>query len=198
MHRLLLASAFSVFTSLALPACAALNQGDPAPAFKTHASQAGKAFSYSLQDALKKGPVVVYFYPSAFTNGCNIQAHTFAENIERFKAAGATVVGVSMDGIDRLNAFSADPQFCAGKFPVASDLDGSIAKSFDLPIKQVAAGKKDTRGIEIDHATTERTTFVVTPDGRIAATVGGVNPAINVEKALEAVQQLRNKAANKT
>lgn len=199
MHRLLLASAFTLFAGVAaLPAHAALNQGDQAPAFKTQASQAGKAFSYSLRDALRKGPVVVYFYPSAFTNGCNIQAHTFAESIERFKAAGATVVGVSLDSIERLNAFSADPQFCAGKFPVASDADGSIARSFDLPIKQVAAGKKDTRGIEIDHDTTERTTFIVTPDGRIAATVGGVNPAINVEKALEAVQQLRPKTAKKT
>jgi len=176
-----------------LPAQAALNPGDAAPAFITQASQSGKAFEYSLKDALKKGPVVVYFYPSAYTGGCNVQAHTFAVNHDKFTAAGATVVGVSLDSIRRLNDFSADPQYCAGKFPVASDAEGSIARSYELAIRAAAAGKKDTRGTEIEHATTERTTFVVTPDGRIAATVGGLSPAANVEKALEVVQQLPRK-----
>jgi len=175
------------------PAQAALNAGDAAPAFTTQASQSGKAFEYSLKDALKKGPVVVYFYPSAYTGGCNVQAHTFAVNHEKFAAAGATVVGVSLDSIKRLNDFSADPEYCAGKFPVASDADGSIARSFELAIRAAAAGKKDTRGADIDHATTERTTFIVTPDGRIAATVGGLTPSANVEKALEVVQQLPRK-----
>jgi len=177
----------------ALPARAALNAGDAAPAFTTQASQAGKAFEFSLKDALKKGPVVVYFYPSAYTGGCNVQAHTFAINHDKFTAAGATVVGVSLDSIKRLNDFSADPEYCAGKFPVASDADGSIARSYDLAIRAAAAGKKDTRGADIDHATTERTTFIVTPDGRIAAAVGGLTPAANVEKALEVVQQLSRK-----
>ena len=76
---------------------------------KAQASLAGKEFSYSLADALKKGPVVVYFYPSAYTQGCNIQAHTFAENMDKFNAAGSTVIGVSLDSIARLNDFSADP-----------------------------------------------------------------------------------------
>lgn len=177
----------------ALPASAALKEGDSAPAFKTQASQAGKAFSFSLKDALKKGPVVVYFYPSAFTGGCNIQAHTFAVNHDKFSAAGATVVGVSLDSIARLNEFSADPNYCAGKFPVAADANGDIAKSYDLAIREIAAGKKDTRGVEIDHAAAERTTFVITPDGKIAATVGGLTPEANVEKALATVQQLARK-----
>ncbi len=177
----------------ALPAHAALKEGDTAPAFTTQASKAGKAFEFSLKDALKKGPVVVYFYPSAYTGGCNVQAHTFAVNHDKFTAAGATVVGVSLDSIARLNDFSADPNYCAGKFPVAADADGRIARSYDLAIREAAAGKKDTRGIDIDHATTERTTFIVTPDGRIAATVGGLTPAANVEKALETVQQLARK-----
>jgi peroxiredoxin Q/BCP len=180
--------------AIALPASAALKDGDNAPAFTTKASLAGKAFDFSLKDALKKGPVVVYFYPSAFTGGCNIQAHTFAVNHEKFAAAGATVVGVSLDSIARLNDFSADPNYCAGKFPVAADADGKIARSYDLAIKQATAGKKDSRGLDIDHASTERTTFIVTPDGRIAATVGGISPTENVEKALETVQQLAARA----
>lgn len=196
MKRMLLASLLA--GAIALPAGAALKEGDRAPAFKTQASLAGKAFTYSLKDALKKGPVVVYFYPSAFTGGCNIQAHTFAVNHEKFAAAGASIVGVSLDSIARLNEFSADPNYCAGKFPVAADADGAIAKSFDLVIREIAAGKKDTRGIEIDHATTERTTFIVTPDGKIAAGVGGVSPSANVDQALEAVQKLAAKAAKKT
>ena len=80
---------------------------------------AGKAFNYSLADALKKGPVVVYFYPSAFTEGCNVEAHTFSVRRGEFDAAGATIIGVSLDNIDRLNDFSADPKYCAGKIAVA-------------------------------------------------------------------------------
>ena len=185
-------------TWLALPAQAALKEGDAVPDFKLQASQAGKPFSYALKDALKKGPVVVYFYPSAFTNGCNVQAHLFAQSVEKFAAAGATIVGVSLDSIARLNEFSADPQFCAGKIPVASDADGKVARAFDLPITEIPAGRKDTRGVEIDHARTDRTTFIVTPDGRVAATVGGVAPDANVQKALEIVQRLSAGKARKS
>jgi peroxiredoxin len=179
----------------ALPAMAALKEGDSAPDFKAQASLAGKAFNFSLKDTLKKGPVVVYFYPSAYTGGCNIQAHTFAVNHDKFAAAGATVIGVSLDSIARLNDFSADPEYCAGKVAVASDADGKIARSFDLNIRDAAPGRKDTRGIEIDHGFAERTTYIVTQDGKIAATVGGLAPEANVDKALEAVQKL---AANKS
>lgn len=175
---------------VALPAMAALKEGDAAPDFKLQASLAGKAFTYSFKEALKQGPVVVYFYPSAYTGGCNIQAHTFAVNHERFAQAGATIIGVSLDSIKRLNAFSADPEYCAGKVAVASDADGKVSKAFDLAVAQIPAGRKDTRGDEIDHDRVERTTFIVTPDGKVAATVGGLPPAANVEKALELVQQL--------
>jgi len=189
MNRLLLSAILS--TAMAYPAMAALKTGDAAPAFKAQASFAGKAFEYSLQDALKKGVVVVYFYPSAYTGGCNVQAHTFAVNNDKFNAAGATIIGVSLDNIDRLNDFSADPEFCAGKFPTASDPDGKIAKSFDLSVREGRAGFKDTRGVEINHGFAERTTFVITPNGKIAATIGGLQPEENVKKTLETVQELR-------
>jgi peroxiredoxin Q/BCP len=185
-----LAGALSTLVSTATPSIAALKEGDAAPAFTAQASLAGKAFEFSLKDALKKGPVVVYFYPSAFTNGCNIQAHSFAVNHDKFSAAGATIVGVSLDSIARLNDFSADPQSCAGKIAVASDARGQIARAYELTVREAAAGRKDTRGADIDHGFAERTTFVVTPNGKIAATVGGLAPEANVAKALEVVQRL--------
>lgn len=188
MKRVLLSGLLSV--AVALPAVAALKAGDPAPDFKLQASLAGKEFTFSMKEALKKGPLVVYFFPSAYTRGCNVQAHTFAVNHDKFAAAGATVVGVSLDDIARLNQFSADPEFCAGKLPVASDAKGEIAKSFDLTVKEGQAGMKDTRGAEIGHGFAERTTFVITSDGKIASTIGGVSPVENVNKALEVVQQL--------
>lgn len=181
-------------SAIALPAHAALTEGDAAPDFNAQASLAGKTFSFSLKDALAKGPVVVYFFPSAYTSGCNIQAHEFAVNHDKFAAANATVIGVSLDSIVRLNRFSADPNYCAGQVPVASDSDGKIAKSYDLsvmtPPSWITSWIKDTRGVPIDHGFAERTTFVVTSDGKIVATIGGVAPKANVEKALEVVRQL--------
>lgn len=174
----------------ATPSLAALNEGDKAPDFTAQASLAGKAFNYTFKDALKKGPVVVYFYPSAFTGGCNLQAHTFAENIDKFAAAGATVIGVSLDSIGRLNSFSADPEYCAGKVAVASDPDGKIARSFDLAVADTPAGRKDSKGNDIDHGRVDRVTYVIKPDGKVAATIGGVAPVANVEKALETVTRL--------
>lgn len=175
---------------IALPAAAALKEGDAAPDFQAQASLAGKAFAYSLREALRTGPVVVYFYPAAFTGGCNIQAHSFATRIDQFVAVGATVVGVSLDKIDKLNAFSADPDTCAGKLAVASDASGAIARSYQLQIAETPAGRTDTRGGAIDHGRAERTTFVVTPDGKVAATIGGVAPEANVTQALETVRRL--------
>ncbi len=178
--------------AVALPAFAALKEGAMAPAFDAKASLAGKEFQYSLKDSLKKGPVVVYFYPSAFTQGCNIQAHTFSENMDKFVAAGASVIGVSLDSIQRLNDFSADPNYCAGKVAVASDPTGSIAKSYDLMVREGKAGISDTRGVEIGHGFAERTTFIVAPDGKVAATIGGISPAENVMKSLEVVQGMHH------
>jgi peroxiredoxin len=182
-------------TAIALPAIAALSEGDAAPKFTAKASLAGKAFDYSLADALKKGPVVVYFYPAAYTPGCNIQAHEFAENMDKFTAAGATVIGVSLDSIERLNEFSADPQYCAGKLAVASDPGGAIAKSYTLAVGDANPAFKDTQGRAIDHGFAERTTFIVKADGKIAATVPtprGTPVQENVQKSLAAVQALQH------
>ena len=107
----------------ATPALAALKVGDMAPDFSAAGSLGGKDYSFHLKDALKKGPVVVYFYPSAYTGGCDLEAHTFAEQSDKFASAGATIIGVSADDLGRLKQFSADPAFCAGKFPIASDAD---------------------------------------------------------------------------
>lgn len=185
----------TLFRALALlavttAAAAALKSGDAAPAFTAPASLAGKPFTYALKDGLAKGPVVVYFYPSAYTEGCNIQAHEFSSKADAFAAAGATIIGVSLDSIERLNTFSADPDYCAGKLAVASDGDGRIARSFGLRVTGVQKGATDTRGKEIDHGFTERTTFVVKRDGTVAAAVGGVSPEANVAKALELVRKL--------
>jgi len=190
MKKLLLAGLVSV--AIALPVVAALNKGDKAPLFTAKASLAGKEFNYSLADALKQGPVVVYFYPSAFTQGCNIQAHTFAENMDAFKAAKASVIGVSLDSIARLNDFSSDPAYCAGKLPVASDADGAIAKSYGVNVREGRAGMKDSRGVDIDHGFADRLTFVVTKDGKVSQLIGGqgVAPDANVQQALQVVKDL--------
>jgi thioredoxin-dependent peroxiredoxin len=188
MQRKLVGILLSV--AMTVPAFAALKSGDVAPVFTTQASLAGKAFSYSLADALKKGPVVVYFYPSAFTEGCNVEAHTFSERRGEFDAAGATIIGVSLDSIARLNDFSADPKYCAGKIAVASDADGKIAASYKLKVATAPSPVPDSRGVMIDHGFAERTTFVVTPDGKIVASIGGATPTANVDAALKAVQQL--------
>ena len=188
LMALLLASA------VAHPAFGALKPGDKAPAFDAKASLAGKTFAFSLKKALKKGPVVVYFYPAAYTKGCDIEAHTFAETKEKFDAVGATIIGVSNDKIARLNQFSADPDYCAGKFPVASDIDGKIATAYDLKVTPPKEGAKDTQGVEIDHAFIERTTFVITKDDKIFATLSSANdkisPADHVDQSLAAVEQL--------
>ena len=180
----------ALLAGVSLTAEAALQTGDQAPDFNAPASLAGKTLDYSLQAALKKGPVVVYFYPSAYTNGCNLQAHTFAAHYDQFAAAGASIIGVSLDDIKRLNDFSADPEFCAGKFPVASDADGKISKAYGLTVKDAAPGKKDSRGQDITHGFAERTTFLVTPDGKIAASIGGLKAKENVDKTLELIRQL--------
>jgi peroxiredoxin len=188
MNRVLVAAVLSC--SILSPAVAALKAGDTAPEFDAQASFGGKASPYSLREALAKGPVVVYFYPSAYTSGCNVQAHEFALKYDKFAAAGASIVGVSLDSIGRLNDFSKDPEYCNSRFPVASDADGRIARAYDLSVKEGRAGLKDTRGVDIDHGFAERTTFIVMPDGRIATTIGGMSPKENVDRALEAVQSL--------
>ena len=191
-------AAGSLTLALAGPAAAAaLEPGAAAPDFTAQASLAGKEMTFSLADARKSGPVVVYFYPSAFTGGCNAQAHAFAENIDKFKAAGAKVIGVSLDSIARLNDFSADPAYCAGKLPVASDADGKIAQSYGVEVTASDPGEKDSRGQEIGHDFAKRITFVVGQDGKVAATIGGVKPTENVDQTLAAVEKLKKPPAGR-
>ena len=193
MKRLLLGAL--VMSVVALPAMAALKQGDPAPQFTAKASLAGTTFTFSLKKALRKGPVVVYFYPSAYTGGCDLEAHTFAQDSEKFATAGATIIGVSLDSIQRLNSFSADPKYCAGKFPTASDSGGAISKSYDVEVHQGPPGLKDVRGVQIGHGFADRTTFVIGHDGKIVSVISNVSPAEHVAKALEVVRQLQAKSA---
>ena len=195
MTKMFLALGLSVLVGL--PVLAALKAGEKAPDFSAQASLAGKEFKFSLADALKKGPAVVYFYPSAYTKGCDLEAHTFAEMKDQFDAAGATIIGVSADSIARLNQFSSDPEYCAGKFPVASDATGSISSSYNLTKAAVKAGQKDVRGVDIDHDFIERTTFVVGKDGKVVATLSskddGLSPDEHVKKSLAIVQGLKSK-----
>jgi peroxiredoxin len=182
---------------LSLPVLAALKVGDMAPDFSARGSLGGKEFDFSLQQVLKKGPVVVYFFPSAYTKGCDLEAHTFSQEIDKFTAAGATVIGVSADSIARLNRFAADPDFCAGKFPVASDTDKKVATSYNLNANAVKPGQMDVKGDAIDHDFIERVTFVIGKDHKIVASFSskddGISPDQHVAKALEIVQKLGGK-----
>ena len=161
------------------PCYAALDVGDAAPNFTAQAALAGKVFKFSLAESLAKGPVVLYFFPAAFSVGCSIEAHEFAESISKFEAAGATVIGVSNDDIDTLGKFSV--QACQGKFPVASDANQSIMKSYDAIMT--------TRP---DYA--NRVSYVIAPNGKVIYDYQSLNPSRHVEKTLAAV---RDWAANK-
>ena len=186
-----LLAAFCATTYALSPALAALKVGDTAPDFTAAGSLGGKDFSFHLKDALNKGPVVVYFYPSAYTGGCDLEAHTFAEQADKFASAGATIIGVSADDLGRLKQFSADPKFCAGKFPIASDADTKIAQTYDLVVTPPRAGAKDVNQVEINHAFIERVTFVIGKDGKVLATLSsksdGLSPDQHVDKSLAIV-----------
>jgi len=159
---------------LAAPAHAALTVGQHAPEFTAEASLGGKVFTYSLGDALKKGPVVLYFYPAAFTKGCTREAHEFAEAMDKYQALGASVIGVSHDAIKKLSDFSVSE--CRNKFPVASDADQRIMKSYDavLPQKPRYAN---------------RTSYVIAPDGEIIYAYTDLNPDKHVENTLSALRE---------
>ena len=171
-----------------------LSKGSAAPMFTAKASESGNAFDFSLDKALAKGPVVVYFYPSAYTGGCDLEAHTFAELKDSFALAGASVIGVSADDIQRLNSFSSDSNYCAGKFPVASDPGGQIAATYGLTISAPKAGIKDVRGQDLTHGFIPRTTFVIGKDGKIMAVFSSatdhISPVDHVEKSLAIVKGL--------
>jgi thioredoxin-dependent peroxiredoxin len=158
----------------AVPTFAALPDGTKAPDFTTQASLAGKAFQFSLAKALKKGPVVLYFYPAAFTPGCTIEAHDFAEATPKFEALGATVIGVSHDPIDKLNKFSVSE--CRNKFAVASDADGSIMKNYDA----VLAAKPEYAN---------RTSYVIAPTGEVIYSYTELKPDQHVANTMAAVKK---------
>src|SRR5215510_7352380 len=139
----------------AVPAYATLSVGAKAPDFKARASIGGKQFDFALGDALKKGPVVLYFYPAAFTPGCTIEAHNFADAMDDFEKLGATVIGVSHDNIQTLDRFSLTE--CRSKFPVAADASGSIMKNYD----SVSRG---------DPEYAQRTSYVISPQGKVLYT----------------------------
>ncbi len=171
-----------------------LSKGANAPIFTAKASQSGNETEFSLKKALAKGPVVLYFYPSAYTGGCDLEAHTFAELKDTFAAAGATIIGVSADDIERLKSFSASPEFCAGKFSVASDPEGQIAATYGLKLKPPQPGVKDVRGQQVTHGFIPRTTFVIDKKGKIVAVFSSetdhIAPDEHVKKSLEIVKTL--------
>ncbi|MFT4045459.1 MAG: peroxiredoxin [Solimonas sp.] len=175
-------AAAALGAGIALPAAAALDVGASAPDFSAPASLAGKDYSFSLADALKQGPVVVYFYPKAFTKGCTVEAHLFAEAMDQYKALGATVIGVSNDDIDTLHKFSQSE--CGGKFPVAADSDSKIMTAYDakLPLVNYAS----------------RISYVVTPDGKIIYTYSAMDPSQHVAKTLAAIKRWKSRQAPKT
>ena len=165
--------------TLALPAQAALDIGERAPDFTTSTAHAGTVFQYSLANALRKGPVVLYFFPAAFSEGCSVEAHEFAEAMPQFEALGATVVGVSGDDIDTLSKFSV--QACQSRFPVASDPTQSIMKSFDAVMR--------TRP---EYA--NRVSYVIAPSGAIVFHYMSLNPTRHVEKMLGALKGMTTPA----
>lgn len=154
-------------------AWAALDVGEFAPDFTANAALAGKAYSYSLKESLSKGPVVLYFFPAAFTEGCSIEAQQFAQAVPQFEALGASIIGVSGDNIETLGKFS--QQVCQGKFPVASDASKSIMKSYDATMKAMP-----------DFAT--RISYVIAPNGSIVYSYLSLNPNKHVENSLTAIR----------
>ena len=172
--RFAVATAALVFSACA--AQAALKPGDAAPAFTTEAAMGGKSFRFQLSDALARGPVVLYFYPKAFTSGCTYEAHQFAEATERFAALGATVIGVSNDDIDTLKRFSVEA--CRNKFAVASDARATIIRAYDAQVISM-----------FDMAA--RVSYVIGKDGRIAFVHQDSNPDTHVASTLKAVERLK-------
>ena len=175
---------FAVVTTLASGlALAALPEGSKAPDFTTQASLGGKPFTFALGDALKKGPVVLYFYPAAFTPGCTKEAHDFAEAADKFKALGATVIGVSYDNIETLNKFSVSE--CRNKFAVASDGDQKIMKAYDA----VLTGKPEWAN---------RTSYVISPAGQVLYAYTELNPDKHVANTMAAVQKWADAHGHRT
>lgn len=178
MNSLKLAALGAVCAAaFAAPALAELKPGDPAPTFTAPAYLAGEPFTFELADALEKGPVVVYFFPAAHMPGCNLEASLFSKAIDKFKASGATVIGVTAGNVDELAEFSSDTRYCGGKFPVAADPGATIAAEYDA----VLDSKPEW---------SDRTSYLVAPDGTIAAVYSDLNPSRHVREMLTAAAAL--------
>ena len=154
-----------------------LKEGTQAPDFSAPAYLAGKPFTFKLADALKQGPVVVYFFPAAHTSGCNVEAHLFSEAIDKFKAQHATVIGVTAGNITELADFSKETEHCGGKFPVAADDGAKIAKKYDAMLL-LRPGWSD------------RTSYVIAPSGKITHVYSDLSPKKHVQETLDAVKAL--------
>ncbi|MGB8625566.1 MAG: peroxiredoxin [Candidatus Cybelea sp.] len=169
-RHLILAAMLAAMTA---PASAALSLGTKAPEFSLPATLGGNVFTFNLADALKKGPVVLYFYPAAFTKGCTIEAHDFADAIEQYTALGATVIGVSHDPLDTLQKFSVSD--CRSKFAVAADTSQTVMKSYDSVLPQ-------------NPQYANRTSYVIAPDGTIIYTYTSLDPSLHVQNTLTALK----------
>ncbi len=164
---------------VSLPALAALKPGDDAPDFKIEAAQGGKTFAFSLAQALKKGPVVLYFYPKSFTSVCTVEAHEFADNIKNFKDAGATVLGVSRDDIATQQDFSSKE--CRDTFPVGADPTFSVIKAYDAAFDVPVAGPLFAK----------RISYVIAPNGKVIEAYSDSEAEKHIENALAAVREWR-------
>jgi peroxiredoxin len=162
--------------ALATPALAALNVNDAAPDFTLHGFQAGKPITFSLNQALKSGPVVLYFFPAVHTGGCNLEAHLFAGAADDFKKEGATVIGVTAGNLDQLQVFSNETQYCSGKFPVAADADLKVAKEYKATLL-------------VRPGWTDRTSYVITPDHKVAFVYSNLDASKHVAMAIDALKK---------
>lgn len=178
MRKLLLALTAAIVA--ASPANAALKVGDKAPNFVTTGAVGGKAFRLDLAQQLRKGPVVLYFFPKAFTSGCTAEAHAFSESIGDFRKAGAQVIGMSADDLPTLKRFSVEE--CRNAFPVATATK-AIIKAYDVSLPLV--GKLTN--------ITNRTSYVIDRDGRIAMVHSDMDFSQHVAKTLASVRALRRR-----
>lgn len=161
----------------ASPSFAALDVGTQAPNFNAQAYLAGEPFTFNLAKALKKGPVVVYFFPAPHTSGCNVEAHLFSEAIDQFKALHATVIGVTAGNLDQLAVFSKETEYCGGKFPVAADPGAIVARQYDAILEQKPEWSN-------------RTSYVIGTDGKIVHAYKDLHPEKHVQETLAALQAI--------
>ena len=159
-----------------------LTVGAIAPAFSAKAAQGGTDITFTLSEALKKGPVIVYFYPKSFTSVCTEEAHLFAEAMPEFEALGSSVIGISTDTIETQREFSR--MACRDKFPVAADPQGNVAKAYDTLL--------GTRGGAMFAS---RTSFVITPDGKIVSVLTAGDADSHIQSALKSVKSWKARQA---